>query len=293
MTGRENIQAKLETLLELGCLPKSACGRAFMKFLKPLLDSGVIVEERAGAGRRLTVRDAATLRKFKAGEFPNATVAHRSLARIAAVARFRDSKALAGDTPDVIMLRAWSDGVLMRNGQPVTAAQATTEHGVFAIHLADEFRYELRGVCGLVENPALFAAFEPLREQSGVALALYGGGRIPRRVLQHWLAKQAAPDFRLVHFPDYDPVGLNEFVRLRTALGPRVTLHLPADLPERFARFSKRKLLQRPASQALLSKLRRAGLSEVDCVLELIERHNAGLEQEALLVRASSCVNEP
>lgn len=287
MTGNENIRSQLHALLEQGSLPKSACGGAFIKFLKPLLESGVVAEEHAGAGRRLAVRNAAALRTFRERQFPDARVADNSPARVAAIARFRDTKALAGDTPDVITLRAWSDEALWREGQPVAAAKATALHGVFAFLLTGNRRYELRGVCGLVENPALLMAFEVLREQSSVGLALYGGGRISARVIG-WLVEQHAPDFRLVHFPDYDPVGLNEFVRLRKALGARAALHLPADLPERFAQFGNPELLQRPASQTLLPKLRQSGITEVEVVLDLIHRHNAGLEQEALLVSVSS-----
>ncbi len=52
------------------------------------------------------------------------------------------------------------------------------------------------------------------------------------------------------------------------------------------ARISRRVVawLARPASQALMPKLRTAKRSEIQSVLELIHYYNAGLEQEALLL---------
>ena len=93
-----------------------------------------------------------------------------------------------------------------------------------------------------------------------------------------------APDFTLLHLPDYDPVGLSEFARFRARLGKRARLHMPDDLPARFERFCNRSLLAKTSSRAVLANLRRSSVPEIRQVLELIGRHNAGLEQEALLL---------
>jgi len=116
-----------------------------------------------------------------------------------------------------------------------------------------------------------------------ISLAIYGHGRASNRLLD-WLAGITAPYFTLLHLPDYDPVGLSEFARFRARLGKRARLHVPADLPARFERFSNRSLLDKANSRAVLANLRRSSVPEIRHVLELIERHNAGLEQEALLL---------
>jgi hypothetical protein len=51
-----------------------------------------------------------------------------------------------------------------------------------------------------------------------------------------------------------------------------------------FAQFSKRSLLDRKHSRALLSRLRGSRLPEIQQIVALIDRYNRGLEQEALLV---------
>jgi len=283
MTVRENIQAQLDTLLEQGSLPKSGCSASLMRCLKPLIDSGVVVDERSGAGRRMVVSNNSALANFIHTRFPNAEVPQETPNRIAALARFRDTKALRTDTRDVVVLRSWSDVAMWREHRPVPVATATREHGTFSFVLTPDSPYELRTACALVENPTVLLDFERLGLSASIPVALYAGGRTSRRVLQ-WLASQTASTFSLLHLPDYDPVGLNEFLRVRAALGTRARLHVPENLAKAFARFGNSDLVRRESSPALIRGLRQGTIPEVRGVLDLIEHHNAGLEQEALLV---------
>lgn len=269
------------TLLETGTMPRSACSREFLATLAPLLDSGVVTETKSGAGRRLVVRNPGALREFIQHHFPDVSVPAGASSRVAGVSRFRDTKAVASDLPEIVTVRAWNDNALHSVGQPIAIAEATRLHGVFSFLLADSARFTLRGPCALVENPAVFIQFEKLRLPP--PLALYGHGRASNRLLD-WLAAQTAPNFQLLHLPDYDPVGLDEFTRLQARLGARVHLYLPENLAGLFARHSNRELLQKPSTQSLLAKLRLSPIPEVRAVLALIEKHNAGLEQEALFI---------
>lgn len=62
-------------------------------------------------------------------------------------------------------------------------------------------------------------------------------------------------------------------------------MHLPDDLPQRFADFPSRKLLEKPHNRAMLANLRRKRLAEIRRVVSLVDLNNGCLEQEALLVR--------
>ena len=281
MTAAENILAQIKHLLEQGAMPRSACSGSFLKTLQPLLHAGVVVEERSGGGRRLVVRDASALQDFTRRHFPDTPVSAGLSSRAAGVARFRDSKTFASDTPEIVCVRAWSDNALLQQGESVRAASATAQHGVFSFLLSAAEHYVLRGPCALVENPAIFTQFH--RFQLPVGLVIYGHGRASNRLLD-WLSTMTSPDFQLLHLPDYDPAGLTEFERLRGRLGARVRLHLPPDLDQQFARFSNRTLLQKINSQSMLGTLRRTASPGVRQVVALIDRHNAGLEQEALLL---------
>ncbi len=248
-------QTKLRALVESGALPASQCGQAFLQLLAPMLDSGVLDWRRSGTGRRLLVNNADVLRDFCRQRFPEAILPTDAGSRAASVSRFRDTKAMANSEHEIISLRAWREDALSKNGKPVGAAAATSAHGVFSFLLTQESPYELRGPCALVENPAVFAAAEQLN--LGVGLIIYGHGRISNRAVD-WPIHSADSSFRLLHLPDYDPVGLSAFQRLHLQLGKRVVLHLPADLETRFARFSNRQLLEKGNSQAMLAQLRRA-----------------------------------
>lgn len=281
MIAQENILVQLERLIEHGTMPKSECSKSLLKFVRPLLDAEVLVEERSGGGRRLAVRDAAALRDFFQHKFPNEPVTAGVSTRVSGVARFRDSKAFASNTPEIVVVRAWREDALLLNDQPARAAAATAKHGTFSFLLNHGSDYSLRGPCALVENLAVFTDFERLGLPVG--LVIYGQGRASNRLIE-WLAGMTSQDFTLLHLPDYDPVGLNEFERLRGRLGERVRLYLPADIHQRFALHSNRNLLDKPNSRAILANLRRTSSGDIRQVLALIDHHNAGLEQEALLV---------
>lgn len=284
MMDHSKLHEALQSLLRNGSSPWSGCSDALKSFLKPSFDAGVVVKERSGRGVRLAVQKPEVLREHVRRAFPDVTISNNAPNRVVAVARFRDSKALVADTPDIVSLRAWSDIALWRGAHPLGLSAFTAEHGVFSFVLRGA-PYALRGSWALVEGPVLFLNFEHLRSHChGV---LYGTGRLSHRVLA-WLALQTREDFQLEHFPDYDPVGLSEFIRLRRALGARVTLHLPEDLGERFRRFSKRSLLRKRENQNVLGRVRKSSLPEVRTVLRLIHEFNAGLEQEQLLIESMS-----
>lgn len=282
MTLENQSETKLRSLLASGALPASQCGQAFLKLVAPLLAGGVLAWQRSGAGRRLAVNDAKALNDFLQQRFPDADLPPNAGSRTAGVGRFRDTKATANSEDEIISVRVWRDDALLKNGKPVAAAMATDTHGVFSFMLARECPYELRGLCALVENPAMFAAAEQLNLDVGSMI--YGRGRISNRVVD-WLGCMGDSSFSLLHLPDYDPVGLSEFQRLHTRLGKRAVLYWPDDLETRFAKFSNRKLLEKGNSQAMLTQLRRSDLPAIRRAVELIDRHNAGLEQEALLIK--------
>lgn len=279
MTAKENILAGLTHLLQEGCLARSACSAGLLGAIRSLLDTGVVVEERSGAGRRLVVRNVEALRRFVDRYFPNMEIGHDHMSRTSGVARFRDSKTFPSDTPEIVHVRAWTDEALLKNGKPAGAARASSEHGVFSFVLSN--RYSLRGICALVENPAVFAQFERLHLPAGLAIRY--SGRVSGR-LQDWLRENSAADFSVVHLPDYDPVGMTEFTRLRARIGARLSLYSPDDLAELFVRFSTRGIIEKGNNRAMLASLRKSKLPEVRRIVDLIDRHNACLEQEALLL---------
>lgn len=281
MSRRENTLARLNRLIATGTLPYSSCGATLLDTIQPLIAAGVLAERRVGSGRSLEVRDPVALLVFRQREFPDVATAGLG-SRAMGVGKFRDSKTLRADTPEIVSIRCWNDLALAHRGVAAGAAEATRRFGVFSLLLGPEADWQLAGSCAIVENPAMFAAFERLR--LNVDLVIYGHGRLSNRALG-WL-KRAGAKASFTHLPDYDPAGLSEHLRCHRALGGGVRLHLPDDLGARFEHFCNRALLDKPNTRAMLAGLRECALPEVRTVLHLIHQHNAGLEQEALLLNA-------
>lgn len=136
------------------------------------------------------------------------------------------------------------------------------------------------GVMAIVENLEVFWNFEKLK--TGAQLAVYAQGRLSGRVL-NWLSSPAMAQARIIHCGDYDPVGLDEFLRLKAACPERTELYLPPNLGDLLSRYGKRNLLM-GKNAAVLARLRKSQIQDVCRVVELMDRYGVGLEQEILLL---------
>jgi len=113
-------------------------------------------------------------------------------------------------------------------------------------------------------------------------MALYAGGRLSGRIL-NWLGSQSMARAQIIHCGDYDPVGLDEYLRLKGACPERAELFLPANLEVLLSRYGKRELLQ-GSNGAVLARLRKTEDHEVRRLVRLLDRYGVGLEQEILLL---------
>jgi hypothetical protein len=130
-----------------------------------------------------------------------------------------------------------------------------------------------------VENLETFWHIE--RIAPFVDLAIYAEGRIGADVL-NWLNSSGMTGTRVVHLPDYDPVGMDEYLRIKRACPERTELFRPPFLEELFARYGKAQLLH--DNSAVLARLRKSADSDVHYVVGVMDRFGVGLEQEALLI---------
>lgn len=278
-----NHRAICHRLLQTGTLPRSECGRALVRALKPLFDSGVIRWEKAAGGQRLAVTNVPAFQRWFRQHFPDGQLSEDAASsRVRAVAQYRDSKALRSNLPVLVCLRSTRDGGLLRDGVPVETTRATKEHGVFAFTLTNPTVYSLQGTCALIENLAVFQSFERLPLEAALAIWTTGGTNSNRFL--DWLASNIQRGLRILHLPDYDPVGLTEFLRHYKRLGDAVTLYLPDDLPALFSSHSNASLLTKQKNQRLLMALRKSEHPIVRQVVALMDECNRGLEHEATLI---------
>jgi hypothetical protein len=83
------------------------------------------------------------------------------------------------------------------------------------------------GRVALVENLECFLRMEAIIPD--VPLVINSAGRISDRLIA-CLARSHFEAPPLLHLPDYDPVGLGDYLRLREALAGRVSLFVPSDI---------------------------------------------------------------
>lgn len=270
-----------------------------MKTLAPLLTGGILEVERSGAGEAVVVRDEEAFRMWLRKHYPlydGQVTAPLGASRANAVALRKDSKSTGeGVAQGVLHLRALGspDLAVRLDGREIQVGELTARHGIAACLIgADSVMEVTHARVALIENLECFLLAEALL--TGPWLVLNSAGRIPDRLIA-CLGRSRFGEAPLLHCPDYDPVGLSDYLRLRAKVGDRVMLYLPEDLEKRFERFGNRKLItEKPKNRALLEQL---GTATWPCpnskrVFKLIRETGAGLEQEALLLGIDGSTDE-
>jgi hypothetical protein len=279
--------ALLADLTADGAVPASRMSAKARGRLAPLFSADVLAEVRVGAGRRVEVRDAATLARFvmrhyPAGLFGDPAAAEDLDRRTLALARYRDTKALGGLDFEIVEYRLAGTSPLILGG--VVTGRPETPGGLGAFVLYEKRRdadqdVQFSGVVATVENPTVFIRYDWAAAGVDMAIATYG--RMSRRLID-WLASESMRDAQVIHYGDYDPVGLSEFCRLDIALGGRASLFIPDQIERLFSQYSDRELLSRSAG--MLPSLQHNQHAGVQRVLRLMAEYGGALEHEALLI---------
>lgn len=277
----------LSALLGDTAVPCSGVSGRTETQLRPLLDSGAVARVRRGRGMVYESRDVEAIRSVHEQRFPHGDGTPSgpdgsAPPRSEAVAMYRDAKRAHRSTAEPVLVRAVTSVRASRGGHTVDLLTLTAQTGAACLLVDDGPGWHIEGVIAVVENLEVFLHFERLGTDA--ALAIYAGGRLSRRVLD-WLSSRVMAQCVFLHCGDYDPVGLDEYVRLREKLKDRVSLHVPRDLSFLLRRYGKRALLA--DSTAILHRLRSVDLPPVRAIVELMDATGCGLEQEALLLTSS------
>ena len=275
--------ARIQRLLDHGSIPASALSTRQRRRLQPLFDSGVLEEQRAGSGRRISVRSREALGLFGRKLFPSGLTATAPsldpLPRASAVLTRRDAKVAAITWAEPVLLRGFGNAVLISPEGVLSVADLTAVAGLAAFRLDPPFRWSFTGRVAVAENLEFFLSIERL--ETGVDLVIYGGGRLSRNVLS-WLSSDLMAGCRVIHCGDYDPAGIEEFLRLERQLGKRAELYVPEDLEPLLRKYGKADLVRHQTH--ILSRIRSCTHPEVRKVIRMMEEYGLGLEQEVLLL---------
>lgn len=273
------LQRLLDELAAGDTVPDSRLSTRARERLTALFDAGVLLTERRGAGRVVRAQNTSAVAALRERLFPGSDTGPVATPRAAAVAALRDAKRAARAEASVVLLRATGPASAWIGGQTLDVPAMTRQLGAVAVVLDAGRALRIESPLAIVENLECFLHAEQLG--TGAPLALYAGGRLPGPVLD-WLASDAMRRADLIHCGDYDPVGLDEFLRLHAARDGRARLHVPPDLEKLFQRYGKPALLSR--NQSLMPRLRACTIPAVSDVVRLMHDHGCGLEQEALLI---------
>ncbi len=244
-----------------------------------LFDVKALEETKAGGGKRVVVRDEAAVREWIASKYPSGLSGTDAALppRAESVANFADSKRGRSIAERPVFLRGFADAVLHRVSGTMPIGELTHRFGLVAALVDASDPWRLDGTLALVENFELFMHVE--RVIPAVDAALWYSGRIDQGLLG-WIA--GMPSVRVIHVGDFDPVGLDEYLRVRTCLGDRATLFVPESLAQLVARYGQAELLSK--SVAVLKRVRQVPDEAVQAVVAVLDSCGKGLEQEVLIV---------
>lgn len=275
----DGLRTALDQLSTDGHCALSQLSARTLQALAPLLDSGVLARRRQGRGAVVEAVRPEAVRAFREARYPCAGADIVGPPRASAVARWRDAKRARRTTGEPVLIRASQPLFAQRDSARVDLRHLTHLTGSACLLVDDQSSWSIDGTLAIVENLECFLHFERLGVKADGAL--YAGGRLSDRSLV-WLASEAMVTSRFIHCGDYDPTGLDEYLRLRERLGGRVQLHVPDGLEELLSTYGNAALVRK--STALLARLRSTDEPSVSRIVAAMDVAGCGLEQEALLM---------
>lgn len=281
----------LHQLITAGEVVRSKISPRSRNELASLYDLGVLREERRGAGWVVVVTNLDSVCRFADRKFPSGLFGEGDTSegrRTQSLNRFGNTKSMPGLDFEFVLLRAFGDAQVVTTTAKrkinIDAPEITRQTGCMALTLmdggdGDELPF-IRGNVATVEGPELFYRFD--WEAVDVSVVILTNGRMSDRLLS-WVTSSKI-EGQLIHFGDYDPVGLDEYRRLRER-APRVRFYLPKNLENHFKanRFLKPELMDK--SSSLLPRLAETNDASILTVIDLMQRYGGGVEQEVLLLR--------
>jgi len=269
----------LRRMMDAGAVPRSQFSARSLKALQSLFDAGVLTQTRSGGGLVIQVCDLQTLTTFYRGRYPSEMNPVEGPPRARAVGMLRNAKRVGRTSMEPVLLRAMQPVVCTRDGVQCDLRAETIQTGAACLFLEEGRFWEVVAHVAVVENLECFLHFEKMGVPADIAL--YAAGRLSDLALG-WIGSPELAQCRFTHCGDYDPVGLDEFLRLKAVVGDRARLHIPVNLRDLVGKYGRAELLR--DSKAVLMRLRAVTDPDVHSIVKALDETGFGLEQEALLL---------
>lgn len=185
-----------------------------------------------------------------------------------------------------LLMKAWDDLVVWQDRTNTMHPAKQTEYfGLAALEITSGQSWQTNAPIWLVENQALFDRNDWLPDEFKGSL-IYYSGQLPK-ILLKWLAeKKRSPE--IVLFPDYDGVGLSNYVRLLNSLHTESILRFywMPDWEYKLEKFGNAEVWQKTRIQFenVINELKvlKAIDYEFGKLAELSQFYGKALEQEAV-----------
>ncbi len=281
MTKPDGTAVTLVILRDSGSIALSKVSRSSLAALKPLLEAGVVTRKARGRGGILQVEERDHLLKFIDSLYPTGMdVLHREgSSRSGAVLLHRNSKKHSSRSSIPVLLRGFKGVHLTFQGSTLDVSEQTRFFGCAAFTLDGTAAYPVySGRIATVENLEFFTEFHRISREK--VLVVYTAGRASEMLLD-WLSSPQLKNTTVIHYGDYDPVGLAEYLRIKNKRTDRTELYLPGNLEELVAKYGREELLAK--SRKLMPGLRGSSDEAVRRVVSVLNSTGRALEQELLL----------
>jgi len=280
----------LSLLLEQKTLSVSSVkSKASRDIFSTLEQTGVIQRKRKGAGNQYQLISQLNLVDFIKSRYPSGVYgieAEDTPRRVQGIQESQNSKSLSKLDFSLITLRGTSS--IKQDEKVYDLVQLTNENTFLSLKLTDKLHPEIlqkNSTIITVENPTAFTELESMMQRPW-DIAIYTGGKMANLLVQQ-LNNWACTGHAIVHFGDYDYVGLLEFTRVLLVC-PKAELYVPAKFSsEMIQQYGNTLLLENQidAHQTLLKKLevlpKSQGKQQLTHVYKLLQENGKGLEQES------------
>lgn len=264
-----------------GSVPFTSVSKKNLERLEGLLETGVLEMVHVGSGKIIKVKSEAYFQKHIAKMYPQGLDAAvtGTKDRVSSTAVHRDSKKGSNKVgSEGVIFRVFSDksNLVAINGKYLPAMAWCNLAGCSAVRIEEGDRLSVSGSSATVENAEVFWRFEELGVE--VDIIFWTAGKVSNRFLD---CLNIVNSSLLTHFGDYDPVGVDDYLRIKEAVGS-VLLYIPENIQFLFEKYGQKGLLEK--NYKIYERLRGVDDLQARKIVDLMSRYNCGVEHEALII---------
>ena len=267
-------------LLENGAMPVSSIPRSAKPEISNIHEAGFIKWERSGAGAKYSVINEDAMRSLLEstgydGDLDELTPKARAVALHGDAHKGKDDSLL-------LLLSASNDKVIWHNGSDeLDLYNYSSRFGVASLIAKPCDNWSSNQPIALVENLDLLIHAKNYFEKIGFnGTVLYYSGMISGKLLLWLNEKKRGTSY--IMFPDYDIVGLNNYIRSKDRLGDMLSLYIPNNFTKLLAMHGKKNIPMK--SQPDKTRIEKSQHDEVIKIYRAILETGRTLHQEGLML---------